>query len=147
MAAECARADIRDERRVWRHRRQPRMRQQPHRLVFVDETYVNTKMTRLRGRSRKGRRLRMSAPFGHWKTHTFIAGLRCHTLSAPWIIDGPITRAAFDTYIETQLAPTLHTGDVVILDNLASHKSVKAELLLKQLIAVHHSQPDLNPRL
>ncbi len=56
MAAECARADIRDERRVWRDQRQPRMREQPHRLVFLDETFVNTKMTRLRGRSRKGQR-------------------------------------------------------------------------------------------
>ena len=83
MAAECARADIRDERRVWTAQRQPRMREQPHRLVFVDETFVNTKMTRLRGRSRKGQRLRARAPFGHWGTHTFIAGLRCHELSAP----------------------------------------------------------------
>jgi hypothetical protein len=72
MAAECARADVRDERRVWAGHRQPRMREQPHRLVFLDETYVNTKMTRLRGRSRKGQRLRMSTPFGHWKTHTFV---------------------------------------------------------------------------
>src|SRR3954447_1968622 len=111
MAAECARADIRDERRVWRHQRQPRMRQEPHRLVFLDETYVNTKMTRLRGRSRKGRRLRMSAPFGHWKTHTFLAGPRSNELSAPWGIDGPITRSAFETSIETQLAPTLRSGD------------------------------------
>ncbi len=84
MAAECARADVREERRVWRTQRQVRMREQPHRLVFLDETYVNTKMTRLRGRSRKGQRLRASAPFGHWKTHTFLAGLRCHELSAPW---------------------------------------------------------------
>jgi hypothetical protein len=83
MAAECARADVRDERRIWAGQRQARMRQEPHRLVFLDETYVNTKMTRLRGRSRKGQRLRMSAPFGHWKTHTFIAGLRCNELSAP----------------------------------------------------------------
>lgn len=67
------------------------MRQRPHRLVFVDETYVNTKMTRLRGRSRKGRCLCTSAPFGHWKAYPFVAGLRCHELSAPWIIDGPIT--------------------------------------------------------
>jgi hypothetical protein len=73
-------------------------------------------MTRLRGRSRKGQRVHASAPFGHWKTHTFIAGLRCSALSAPWIIDGPITRSAFDIYIETQLAPTLRQGDVVILD-------------------------------
>ena len=63
MAAECARVDVRDERSVWQTQRQARMRQEPHRLIFLDETYVNTKMTRLRGRSRKGQRLRMSAPF------------------------------------------------------------------------------------
>jgi transposase len=149
MAAECARAGVRDERRVWRTQRQARMREQPHRLVFLDETYVNTKMTRLRGRSRKGQRLRASAPFGHWKTHTFLAGLRCHELSAPWIIDGPITRLAFETYIETQLAPSLHKGDVVILDNLAAHKSEKAAQCLKRqgawFLFLPPYSPDLNP--
>jgi hypothetical protein len=99
MAAECARADVRDERRVWHAHRQPRMREQPHRLIVLDETDVNTKMTRLRGRSRKGQRLRMSAPFGHWTTHTFLAGLRCNELCAPWVIDGPITRLAFECLI------------------------------------------------
>ena len=149
MAAECARADIREERRVWRDHRQPRMRQQPHRLVFLDETFVNTKMTRLRGRARKGQRLRASAPFGPWKTHTFLAGLRCHELSAPWVIDGPITRSAFEAYIETQLAPTLRQGDVVILDNLAVHKSEKAARCLKQkgawFLFLPAYSPDLNP--
>ncbi|PVE20211.1 IS630 family transposase, partial [Microvirga sp. KLBC 81] len=149
MAAECARADVREERRVWRDQRQARMREQPHRLVFIDETYVNTKMTRLRGRSRKGQRLRASAPFGHWKTHTFIAGLRCYELSAPWIIDGPITRLSFEAYIETQLAPTLRQGDVVILDNLAVHKSKKAAQCLKQkgawFLFLPAYSPDLNP--
>ncbi len=149
MAAECARADVHDERRIWTSQRRARMRQQPHRLVFLDETYVDTKMTRLRGRSRKGQRLRVSAPFGHWKTHTFLAGLRCHELSAPWIIDGPITRAAFDVYIETQLAPTLRQGDVVILDNLAVHKSEKAAQCLKRrgawFLFLPPYSPDLNP--
>ena len=149
MAAECARAAVRVERRVWHAHRQVRMREQPHRLVFLDETYVNTKMTRLRGRSRKGQRLRMSAPFGHWKTHTFIAGLRCSELSAPWVIDGPITRLAFEAYIETQLAPTLRKGDVVILDNLAVHKSEKAAQCLKQrgawFLFLPAYSPDLNP--
>ncbi len=149
MAAECARADIRDERRVWRDQRQPRMREQPHRLVFLDETFVNTKMTRLRGRSRKGQRLHASAPFGHWTTHTFIAGLRCHELSAPWVIDGPITRAAFEAYVETQLAPTLVRGDVVILDNLAVHKSEKAAQCLRQkgawFLFLPAYSPDLSP--
>jgi hypothetical protein len=132
MAAECARAEVRDERRVWQAQRQARMCQQPHRLVFLDQTYVNTKMTRLRGRSRKGQRLRMKASFGPWKTHTFVAGLRCHELSAPWVIDGPITRFSFEASIETQLAPTLRQGDVVILDNLAVHKSERAAQCLKQ---------------
>jgi transposase len=147
MAAECA--DMREERRVWHAHRQPRMREQPYRLVFLDETYVNTKMTRLRGRSRTGQRLRTSAPFGHWTTHTFLAGLGCHELSAPWIIDGPITRSAFDTYVETQLAPTLAKGDVVILDNLAVHKSEKAADCLKQrgawFLFLPAYSPDLNP--
>jgi hypothetical protein len=97
MAAECARADIRDERRVWTSQRQPRMRLQPYRLVFLDETCVNTKMVRRRGRRRRGQRLRAAAPFGRWGTHTFLAGLRGHELSAPWVIDGPINRSAFDT--------------------------------------------------
>ena len=125
------------------------MREQPHRLVFLDETSVNTKMTRLRGRSRKGQRVHASAPFGHWKTHTFIAGLRCSALSAPWIIDGPITRSAFDIYIETQLAPTLRQGDVVILDNLAVHKSKRAAECLKRqgawFLFLPAYSPDLNP--
>src|ERR671916_2000893 len=149
MAAECARADVRDERRVWLAQRQARMGQEPHRLVFLDETSVNTKMTRLRGRSRRGQRLRMSAPFGPWKTQTFVAGLRCHELSAPWVIDGPITRLAFEAYIETQLAPTLHKGDLVILDNLAVHKSEKAMQCLKQkgawFLFLPPYSPDLNP--
>jgi hypothetical protein len=74
----------------------------------------------------------MSAPFGHWQTHTFLAGLRCHELSAPWVIDGPITRLALEAYIETQLAPTLRKGDLVILENLAVHKSEKAAQCLKR---------------
>jgi hypothetical protein len=108
------------------------MRQEPHRLVFLDETGTSTKMTRLRGRCPKGQRLFARAPFGHWKTQTFVAGLRYHELSAPWVIDGPINRATFDTYIETQLALTLRQGDVVILDNLAVHKSDKAAQCLKE---------------
>jgi transposase len=148
MAAECARADVRDERRVWRDQRQPHMREQPHRLVVLDETYVNTKMARLRGRSRRGQRLRMTAPFGHWNTHTFLAGLRCNELSAPWGIDGPITRLAFEAYIETQLAPTLSKGDVVILDNLV-HKSERAAACLKQrgawFLFLPAYSPDMNP--
>ena len=78
-------------------------------------------MTPLHGRCLRGQRLHGQVPFGRWQTQTFIAGLRCHGLVAPWVIDGTISRAAFGRYIETQLAPTLDKGDVVILDNLNVH--------------------------
>lgn len=125
------------------------MRNQPGRLVFIDETSVTTKMTRLRGRSLKGERLKAHAPFGHWGTQTFIAALRCDGLTAPWIIDKAMNRTAFDTYIETQLAPTLSKGDIVILDNLAVHKSAKAADCLRKkgawFLFLPPYSPDLNP--
>lgn len=125
------------------------MRLEPHRLVFIDETAVTTKMTRLRGRSRRGQRLEADAPFGHWRTQTFIAGLRVDELTAPWVLDGPMNRAAFDTYIETQLEPALQPGDVVIADNLSSYKSAKAQACLKAqgnwLLFLPPYRPDLNP--
>lgn len=125
------------------------MRLEPDRLVFIDETAVTTKMTRLRGRSRRGTRLRARAPFGRWGTQTFIAGLRCETLSAPWIIPGAMDRIAFNTYVETQLAPTLRRGDVVVLDNLAVHKSAKAAAAVGErgawFLFLPKYSPDLNP--
>ena len=125
------------------------MRLQPHRLVFLDETSTTTKMSRLRGRAPRGKRLRATAPFGHWRTQTFIAGLRHDGLTAPWLLDGPIHRAAFECYIETQLAPTLSPGDVVILDNLSSHKSSKASQCLREkgawFLFLPPYSPDLNP--
>lgn len=78
MACEQARLDVKQARLEWKYKRQPRMRLEPHRLVFIDETGTTTKMTRLCGRCPKGQRLRSKAPFGHWKTQTFIAGLRCY---------------------------------------------------------------------
>mgnify|MGYP006334673471 FL=1 len=104
MASECARADVAERRRVWISHRQPRMRRHPGQLVFIDETSVNTKMTRLRGRTKRGTRLKADAPFGKWGTQTFIAGLRHNALTAPWIIPGAMDREAFNIYIETQLA-------------------------------------------
>lgn len=149
MASECARADVAERRRVWIARRQPRMRRRPGRLVFIDETSVNTKMTRLRGRARRGQRLKASAPFGKWGTQTFIAGLRCDGLTAPWVIPGAMDRDAFDTCVETQLAPTLRRGDIVILDNLSVHKSARAEAALRArgawMLFLPQYSPDLNP--
>jgi len=125
------------------------MRLEPHRLVFIDETAVTTKMTRLRGRAPCGARLEAEVPFGHWRTQTFIAGLRVDELTAPWLLDGPMNRAAFDTYVETQLAPVLQPGDVVIADNLAAHKSAKAQALLRAqgnwMLFLPPYSPDLNP--
>ncbi len=113
-------------------------------------------MTRLRGRfpmwhtsGSCGTRLEADAPFGHWRTQTFIAGLRVDELTAPWLLDGPMNRAAFNVYIETQLAPTLQPGDVVIADNLSSHKSAWAQALLKAqgnwMLFLPPYSPDLNP--
>lgn len=125
------------------------MRQQPERLIFIDETGTTTKMTRPRGRSQKGERLNSKAPFGHWGTQTFVAGLRCDGLIAPWVIDAPMNRIIFETYVDTQLAPALKPGDVVILDNLSSHKSEKAEKAIRArgawLLFLPPYSPDLNP--
>ncbi|MDG4889892.1 transposase [Mesorhizobium sp. WSM4887] len=93
------------------------------RLVFIDETSTNTRLTKRTGWAPKSERYRTSAPFGGRKTQTFIAGLRCHAMIAPWIVDAPMNRARFELYVETQLAPELKPGDVVILDNVAFHKS------------------------
>ena len=106
-------------------------------------------MTRARGRARRGERVRDHAPFRHAGTQTFIAGLRYDRLVAPWVLDGPINRAAFDAGVETQLAPVLQKGDVVILDNLAVHRSPRAEAILREkgawFLFLPPYSPDLNP--
>lgn len=136
-------------RHVWITRRQPFMSRALQRLVFIDETSLNTKLVKTTGWAPRGERLFDHAPFGHWHTQTFIAGLRHDRLTAPWVIQGAINRARFDLYIETQLAPTLKSGDVVILDNLSSHKSAHADEVLKSLGAwflfLPPYSPDLNP--
>ena len=98
-ASEHDRPDIKQAREEWTSTRQPIMRLEPHRLVFLDETGTTTKMARLRGRSPKGQRLLSKVPFGHWKTQTFIAGLRCDALTAPFVIDTPMDRRIFETCV------------------------------------------------
>ena len=136
-------------RQIWITRRQPFMGAALERLVFIDETSLNTKMVKTSGWAPVGQRLIDHAPFGHWNTQTFIAGLRHDGLTAPWVIDGPINRRRFETYVETQLVPTLKPGNVVILDNLSSHKSAKAAEDLKAVGAwflfLPQYSPDLNP--
>ena len=134
---------------MWITRRQPFMKNFLERLVFLDETGLKTNMTKLTGWAPCGERLISFAPFGHWQSQTFIAALRHNRLDAPWVIDGPMNRELFERYVETQLAPTLKVGDVVILDNLSSHKSVKAAEMLRAVGAwflfLPPYSPDLNP--
>ena len=148
-ASEQDRPELAKARVEWKDVRQPFMGQQRHRLIFIDETGTTTKMTRLRGRALKGSRLNSKAPFGHWGTQTFVAALRCDGLAAPWVIDAPMNRLIFETYVETQLAPILKPGDVVILDNLSSHKSERAERLIRErgawMLFLPPYSPDLNP--
>jgi transposase len=148
-ASEHDRPDVKQAREEWIGVRQPEMRLEPHRLVFLDETGTTTKMTRLRGRCPKGQRLLSKVPFGHWKTQTFIAGLRCGALTAPFVIDAPMDRRIFETYVETQLTPTLQAGDLVILDNLPAHKSAAAEAAIRAkgawLLFLPPYSPDLDP--
>ena len=96
------------------------------RLVFIDETSTNTKLTKRTGWAPQGERYRTYAPFGAWKTQTFIAGLRCHGLTAPWIVNAPMNKHIFEIYVETQLAPTLSKGDVVIMEqDLLNGKTIQ----------------------
>ena len=119
------------------------------RLVFIDETWVKTNMAPLRGWGPRGERLKGLAPFGHWKTMTFIGALRVDRIDAPWVIDGPINGEMFSLYAEQVLAPTLAEGDIVILDNLGSHKGKAARAAIRargaHLIFLPPYSPDLNP--
>ena len=121
----------------------------PARLVFLDESGVNTKMTRLYGWAPKGERLKAKAPFGHWKTMTFIAGLRLHGLTAPWLLDGAMDGDAFRTYVRKVLAPTLAAGDIVVMDDLPAHKVAGIQEAIRardaQPFYLPAYSPDLNP--
>ena len=92
------------------------------RFVFLDKTAAATAMTRLSGWAPQGERLIDAAPAGHWKTTTFVAGLRSRGLIAPLVLDGPMTGEVFRAYVEQMLAPALEPGDVVVMDNLPAHK-------------------------
>ena len=106
-------------------------------------------MTRLRGRCRKGKRLIAHVPHGHWKTTTFVAGLRCDAIIAPLVVDGPMNGEIFRAWVEQHLAPLLHPGDVVIMDNLSAHKVEGIRALIEAagaiLIYLPPYSPDLNP--
>ena len=138
-----------EARHFWIAMRQPFMRNQMERLAFIDETWLKTNMVKTTSWAPVGQRLVDRAPFGHWNTQTFVAALRCDRLDAPWVFKGAINREMFDAWVETQLAPTLRPGDVVILDNIFSHKSAHAADTLRALgaglVFLPPYSPDLNP--
>ena len=121
----------------------------PERLVFIDETWASTNMARLHGRAPKGERLRAGIPQGHWKTTTFVAGLRLTGLMATMVLDGPINREAFQAYVEQLLVGELKPGDIVIMDNLSSHKGPAIRQAIEavgaSLLFLPPYSPDFNP--
>lgn len=121
----------------------------PERLVFVDETWASTNMTRRHGRCPRGERLRMSVPHGHWKTTTVIAGLRSSGIVAPFVIDCAVDRDVFETWLEQVLVPELRAGDIVIMDNLSSHKGPRVQTMIQavgaELRYLPPYSPDFNP--
>ena len=121
----------------------------PDRLVFIDETWASTNMARRHGRAPRGQRLRVGVPHGHWKTTTFVAGLRNSGIVAPFVLDGPINRNAFEAYVEKVLAPELRPGDIVVMDNLSSHKGPRIRQMIDaaggSLLYLPPYSPDFNP--
>ena len=117
--------------------------------MFIDETWASTNMARTRGRAPRGQRLRAAIPRGHWKTTTFVAGLRQDGIVAPFVLDGPINRAAFEIYVARILVPELRPGDIVIMDNLSSHKGPRVRKLIEaagaSLRYLPPYSPDFNP--
>jgi transposase len=145
-AAEQDRPDVAEARTQWRQK-QPSLT--PSRLVFIDETWVKTNMTRLYGRAPRGKRLVDAVPHGHWKTTTFIGALRCDAVTATGAFDGAVNGELFLAYVEQVLVPTLKPGDVVIMDNLRSHKVAGVREAIEgagaKLMFIPPYSPDLNP--
>jgi transposase len=121
----------------------------PSRLVFIDETWAKTNMTRTHGRALRGQRLVAKAAHGRWRTLTFLAALRRDRIDAPCVIDGPINGESFLAYVEQVLIPALKPGDIVIIDNLGSHKGKAVRRAIRaagaKLFFLPPYSPDLNP--
>jgi transposase len=146
FASEQARPDVARRRRRWIARQGG---VDARRLVFIDETWIKTNMAPLRGWAPRGRRLKALVPFSHWKTLTFVAALRCNRIDAPFVFDGPINGVAFHSYVANVLVPTLTPGDIVVLDNLGSHKGKAIRAAIRavgaRLVFLPPYSPDLNP--
>src|SRR5271155_2557276 len=127
-ASEQDRPDVARRRSQWK-KYQGRL--DPCRLVFIDETWAKTNMTRTHGRCARGKRLVAKVPHGRWRTLTFLAALRHDRIDAPCVLDGPINGLSFHAYVEQFLVPTLAPGDIVIMDNLGSHKGQTIRRILR----------------
>ena len=146
VAGERDRPDVARRRAQWAKYQN---RIEPERLVFIDETWTKTNMAPLRGWAPVGKRLVAKVPHGHWNTTTFLAALRHDRIEAPWLLEGPIDGESFQEYVDKILVPTLRPGDVVILDNLGSHKGKAVRRLIRaagaKLLFLPKYSPDLNP--
>jgi transposase len=146
VAGERDRPDVARRRSQWTKYQD---RVDATRLVFIDETWTRTDMAPLRGWAPRGSRLTAKVPHGRWKTMTFLAALRHDRIDAPWFIEGPIDGESFRLYVKEVLLPTLRPGDIVILDNLGSHKSKAVRQLIRSVGAriffLPKYSPDLNP--
>lgn len=145
-ASEQDRPDILKRRVAWF---ESQLDLDPSRLVFIDETWASTNMARTRGRAPRGKRLRAGVPHGHWKTTTFVAGLRLTGVVAPIVLDGPINGEAFQAYVDQALVPVLKPGDIVVMDNLGSHKGPGVRKAIEAagatLLYLPPYSPDFNP--
>ncbi len=145
-ASEQDRPDVLERRQAWR---ESQTALDPARLVFIDETWAKTNMARTHGRALKGRHLSMGQPNSHWKTSTFVAGLTLGGMIAPFVLDGPINRLAFEPYVERVLLPELRPGDIIIMDNLSSHRGQEVrdriEAAGAELLFLPPYSPDFNP--
>ena len=146
LASERDRPDVRRRRAQWKKYR-PGIA--PERLVFIDETWAKTNMAPLRGWAPRGQRLKAKVPHGKWRTLTFLAALRHDRIEAPRLLDGPINGERFQIYVEQVLVPTLKPGEIVIMDNLGSHKGKAVRQAIRaakaRLFFLPKYSPDLNP--
>ena len=146
LPAEQLRPAIARRREQWK---KYQARLDPTRLVFIDETWAKTNMAPLRGWAPRRRRLHAKVPYGHWRTMTFLAALRCDRIDAPCVLDQPVNGRSFTDYVEQCLVPTLSPGDIVIINNLSSHKRPDVRKAIRsagaRLLFLPPYSPDLNP--
>jgi transposase len=146
QAAEQDRPDVAAQRQAWQ---QVMFGVPVERFVFIDETWMTTNMTRLYGRALQGQRLVERVPYGHWKTTTLVAALRSTGMTAPLVIDGAINGDVFCAYVKQVLVPELRRGDIVVLDNLSSHKRIEAKEAIEavgaRVVFLPPYSPDFNP--